>query len=252
MKKSLLGLFLVFSVFALFSTGAYAAQNGYCGAGGSGTNASFTLDDSKLLTITGAGEADVYNSSLGVDRSDIRGVIIGDGITKISEHSFDRFFNLNVVYIPATLQTIPEFSFGGDYDILEIYYGGTETEWNQKLANNLPSSLKGKIMHYSAAPSDVTGPAAPDNPLYTIDNDKNTTTFHIKKHVQTWSDWIKWGFTEYTVTIELYNSSHALIASKTNSVSVTEETADATVDVDFGYILHVGDYIKVNTAFMRP
>lgn len=252
MKKSFLSLFLAFAVLMSLTSAVYAAESGNCGVGGTGTNAAYTLDDSKMLTITGTGATDIHSSSLGIDRKDIRGVIIGDGITSISEFSFDRFFALNVVYLPASLQNIPYRSFQLDHDILEIYYGGTEAEWNQKLSDTFPDELKGKIMHYQASPSDVTGPPAPNNPLYTIDAVNGKTTFHINKHLSIWPSWFNNGYTEFMVEIELYNPSNTLIASKSSSVSMTAATMDVTVDVDFNYILHVGDYIKVDTHVFKP
>lgn len=78
-----------------------------------GTNLSFVLDDTGLLTISGTGKMD----STGVTdpfkkiRSDIKKVVIKSGITSIEDSAFQKCSNLTEITIPDTVETIGNFAF---------------------------------------------------------------------------------------------------------------------------------------------
>ncbi len=107
-----------------------------------GSNASWTLDSSGKLTVTGSGELDPYwdygdGTYYGIKKTDVKSLVIGEGFTRIVYESsnssyFEKFAfmdctNLTSVTLPSTMQTLDQRSF---YDC-------------QKLATiNFPANLK--------------------------------------------------------------------------------------------------------------
>jgi cell surface protein len=93
----------------LVSLSAYAERSGTCGA-----NLKWKLTDEGVLTITGTGE--MYNWEDGHAKpwsrnSNIKQVIIGDGVTTIGEEAFSFCYSLESITIPNSVTTIGESAF---------------------------------------------------------------------------------------------------------------------------------------------
>lgn len=84
---------------------AMAASSGTCG-----TNVTWTLDDHGLLTISGTGKIDDYSQPWSI--SDVRKVVISDGVTRIGDQAFYQCANLTEASIPASVTQIGSFAFG--------------------------------------------------------------------------------------------------------------------------------------------
>ena len=93
----------------LVSLSAYAEKSGTCGA-----NLKWKLTDEGVLTITGTGE--MYNWE---DRharpwspnSNIKQVIIGDGVTDIGDYAFSYYSSLTSITIPNSVTDIGSHAF---------------------------------------------------------------------------------------------------------------------------------------------
>lgn len=129
------------------------------GSGSCGDHASWTYSKQNILTISGSGELASYNSGTNTPWSayndEIISVVLTDGITSISSYTFEYMSNLQSVRLPATLQYLACNAFndchslssitipasltafaGGQYfhrcnALTDIYYIGTEDEWQQ-------------------------------------------------------------------------------------------------------------------------
>ena len=78
-----------------------------------GTNVSYELDDSGVLTISGTGpmyDYDYPNSPFSSDNN-IKSVVINSGVTSIGEHSFEYCINLTSVTIPSSVTLIGRDAF---------------------------------------------------------------------------------------------------------------------------------------------
>ena len=104
MKTKILKITLIFALLMLFTPLiANAASRGSCGS-----NLTWTLDDEGTLTISGNGAMTEYNYSSTIYRapweemrSNIKTVVIGEGVTKISEEVFHDCSNLTTLYYNA-------------------------------------------------------------------------------------------------------------------------------------------------------
>ncbi len=62
--------------------------------------------------------------------SDAVSVIIPEGVTKMEDTVFNSC-DIEYMYLPSTLQNINEKFWGYMHDIKELYYGGTQEQWNE-------------------------------------------------------------------------------------------------------------------------
>ena len=102
----------------LVSLSAYAERSGTCGA-----NLKWKLTDEGVLTITGTGE--MYNWEDGHAKpwsrnSNIKQVIIGDGVTTIGEEAFSFCYSLESITIPNSVTTIGYYAFSGCKNVKQI------------------------------------------------------------------------------------------------------------------------------------
>ena len=62
--------------------------------------------------------------------SNLTSIIIPDGITTIYTRAFSGCTKLTSVTIPKSVTTVGTFAFDGCDSLTDVYYGGTEAEWN--------------------------------------------------------------------------------------------------------------------------
>lgn len=99
--------------------GTTIVHSGYCGddASVNNRNVDWYLDDAGTLMITGTGGIDIYRGSANYHdvwrdyRSDIRNVVIEEGITRIGKDTFDNCQNLLSVSMPESLMRIEDHAF---------------------------------------------------------------------------------------------------------------------------------------------
>ncbi|MCH5209199.1 MAG: leucine-rich repeat domain-containing protein, partial [Oscillospiraceae bacterium] len=98
-------------------------------------------------------------------KSGITSVKIPDGVTTISYYVFNFCENLKSIAIPKSVTTISQDSFLGCTSLTDIYYTGSEEEWNQISIGTRNEALFNATVHYnSTAPEtpEVTEPETPD------------------------------------------------------------------------------------------
>ena len=82
--------------------------SGTCGADEGGANATWTLDENGVLTISGTGA--IKRNAFGYNSS-IKEVVIEKGITSIGSYAFERCGQLEKITFPKTLTTIEAGAF---------------------------------------------------------------------------------------------------------------------------------------------
>ncbi|MBQ6119638.1 MAG: leucine-rich repeat domain-containing protein, partial [Clostridia bacterium] len=129
----LLTIVMAAGVLPVLRPGALAADvafSGYCGAEGEdGANISWSLSTDGVLTLTGEGEMKVGNY-VGYQRAwqdwqvnastNVKKVVIGEGVTNINRGAFENLEALTEVSIPGTVKRIEEQAFKGCVSLPEI------------------------------------------------------------------------------------------------------------------------------------
>ena len=118
-KKRLLCLLLtVLMITAVFTALPFTAN-----AAGSVTtgDCTWTLDDDGVLTISGEGEMDYYIGHAGPWGTEIKSVIIEEGVTKIGMRAFENCTKLTNVSIADTVTEIAGGAFYGCTGLTELF-----------------------------------------------------------------------------------------------------------------------------------
>ena len=87
-----------------------------------GTNISYTFDsETGVMEVTGTGNMVGYGyCPFGTDNTEVKTLIIGEGITGVGNYCFDQFKGLTEVQFPSTLTKIGFYSFGHCESLTEL------------------------------------------------------------------------------------------------------------------------------------
>ena len=152
-------LFLVYFIVAFIflvapSFAAAIVESGYCGGEGNGYNLTYMIDSDGVLTISGTGrmadweyQSSKYPHSPWYNRSDIRSIVIEEGVTTIGDGAFSQWNGSeNITFIsmdlPSTIQSIGTGSFYNNDQIRSIALNsGIETIGDYAFANSRLESV---------------------------------------------------------------------------------------------------------------
>ncbi len=93
--------------------------------------------------------------------NNLTSVSLPKNISILEERAFSGSYNLKKIFIPKSLQLIKAYNFNVDYDgnskLTDIYYEGTEQEWEQItiLSNN--EGLNNATIHYNSTGLPIAG-----------------------------------------------------------------------------------------------
>ena len=129
-------LFTVLALLALCLTlmavSAFAAE--VVASGTCGNDLTWVLDSEGTLTISGTGTMWNYNWMDSAPWNDyvdsITGVLLEDGVTSIGSEAFELYTSLTSVTIPDSVTSIGDFAFNSCTSLADVYYAGSESEWN--------------------------------------------------------------------------------------------------------------------------
>lgn len=118
MKKRIISLLLALVLAATLlpvqAWGATVVDSGYCGGEGDGKNLTWTLDSDGVLTISGEGKMgrwiDLSSVPWYTNRSKIKRVVVGSGVTSIGDSAF-ACSSLTSVSIGDSVTSIGEKAF---------------------------------------------------------------------------------------------------------------------------------------------
>ena len=109
MKRFLGTLLCLCMLLTLLPVNALAAET--VSSGSCGSNLTWELDSDGTLTISGTGEMNFYNTPWESNRSEIKKVILKNGVTSIGDYAFRDCSNMTSVTIPKGVKSIGSRAF---------------------------------------------------------------------------------------------------------------------------------------------
>ncbi|MBP9988340.1 MAG: leucine-rich repeat domain-containing protein [Ruminococcus sp.] len=79
----------------------------------------------------------------------LENVILPPQITQISSSSFEYCYELKSIVIPESVMVIKEYAFNKDSALTDVYYCGTEEQWNSISIESGNDELKNANIHYN-------------------------------------------------------------------------------------------------------
>ncbi len=140
----LFSLVLALALMCAAPCAVFAADSGACGR-----NLTWTLTDDGVLTISGTGS--MWGDGEW-DRSRVKIVRVGDGVTSIGFNSFEDAVNLVGVVIPDSVTHIGSYAFDG-CSRLNVFYSGSEADWVAVEIEEYNEKLRCAEMTYDYVPA---------------------------------------------------------------------------------------------------
>ena len=122
--------------------------------GGWGSHWNYCANNSQLKVIYQCGAED-YSCWKTIGRNDAE-IVIADGISRIPENMFSSYNLLTAITVPASVVSIGNDAFTGCYNLTDIYFGGTWTQWNDVVIGTNNSCLQDATVHYGVSPTSGT------------------------------------------------------------------------------------------------
>ena len=86
----------------------------------------------------------------------LKSIVIPSTVKSFGWNAFEHCHSLKSVKIPVSVKSIGDMAFEYCYALTDIYYGGTEKQWNCiDLTSTTREALHGKTFHYNCAYEDV-------------------------------------------------------------------------------------------------
>ena len=121
------------------------ATSGTCGKNGDELSWSY---EANTLTISGTGSMADYtsdNAPWHFFRSQIKTVVLGEGVKSVGAYAFANFLALETVYFPSTLQSVSDHAFDNCPSLTDVHCNFPETSvgnlyWNKQYNTDLENA----------------------------------------------------------------------------------------------------------------
>ena len=84
-----------------------------------------------------------------IDEIEVIKLVIPDGVTNIGDYAFYNCDSLTSITIPDSVTTIGAFAFHWCDSLKDVYYTGTEEEWNSITIGTDNDPLTNATIHYN-------------------------------------------------------------------------------------------------------
>lgn len=113
-------------------------------------------DTLQSLTVPGTVQY-LYDGAI-ADCWALKFVLLQDGLKKIGDGAFQYDYNLKRVVIPASVEAIGTGAFAECGELTDVFFGGTEEQWDTVEKGDFNEVLFGARIHF-AAPTEATDTA---------------------------------------------------------------------------------------------
>ena len=103
----------------------------------------------KLTDITIPGSVTSIGYAAFAQCDDLINVVIEDGVTSIGKSAFNNSDNLASLTIPDSVTSIGDYVFIGCDSLTDVYYAGTQEQWNKITIGNYNVELAIATIHYN-------------------------------------------------------------------------------------------------------
>lgn len=87
------------------------------------------------------------------DCSRLTSIIIPDGVKNINERAFSYCSNLTTLVIPKSVTSIDAYAFNSCGNITDVYYGGSESDWEKIVIGDMNYALTRATIQYNYTPA---------------------------------------------------------------------------------------------------
>ena len=130
------------------------------------------IDCDNLISVTILDGVTRIGDSAFISCDSLRSVTILDDVTSIGEYAFYCCGNLRSVTIPDSVISIDYYAFDGCFWLTDVYYTGTEEQWNQINIDYGNDDLTDATIHYNPSediPKYPLGDVSNDNVISIVD-----------------------------------------------------------------------------------
>ena len=103
----------------------------------------------KMTDITIPGSVTSIGYAAFAQCDDLINVVIEDGVTSIGKSAFNNSDNLASLTIPDSVTSIGDYVFNGCDSLTDVYYAGTQEQWNKITIGNHNVELAIATIHYN-------------------------------------------------------------------------------------------------------
>lgn len=114
---------------------------------------SLFLYGNKIGTVRG-GNPVKSSTDFYIDGKLIRDIKITSDVTKIGRMTFYDNDKIRTVYIPKSVKDVLGYAFGGCDNLTDVYYEGTQEEWNAIYKESSNDSLTKAVIHFNSDSDD--------------------------------------------------------------------------------------------------
>lgn len=186
-------------------------------------------------------------------------IIIPSTVTKISSYAFYYTQNLKSLTIPISVKTIDGYSFHECDGLTDIYYEGSQTQWNSLLFRLEPynNAINTATIHYNVAisPTSTPVPTPTSTPVPTPTSTPTPTSDPTKWRISNYNEAngsiditvgenISKG-TSFTVIAAKYKGDALIDAVVDNSVTTVVGGITQSVNLSRTIVTNEGEYVKI-------
>lgn len=108
-----------------------------------------------LSTIYIPNRVEIIDEGTFISCTGLTNITLPDGVSYIDSYTFQNCTHLESIVIPESVTVIGESAFEYCDNLTDVYFTGTEEEWNEVIINSRNEPLKKAVIHYGYNPAEL-------------------------------------------------------------------------------------------------